>query len=134
MKVLQPPDWATPRGYANGIAARGELVFTAGLIGWNAQCEFESDDFVEQTRLALENTVAVLAEAQAQPSHIVRMVWYVTDKQAYLSRARDVGAVWRDVIGRHFPAMAVVEVAALMEDRALIEIESIAVIPDRGDA
>lgn len=134
MKVLQPPDWATPKGYANGIAARGELVFTAGLIGWNAQCEFESDDFVEQTRLALENTVAVLAEAQAQPSHIVRMVWYVTDKQAYLSRARDVGAVWRDVIGRHFPAMAVVEVAALMEDRALIEIESIAVVPDRGDS
>ena len=129
MTFLQPAGWAAPKGYANGVVAEGRLVFVAGQIGWNAQCVFESDDFVAQTRQALANVVAVLAEASAQPCHITRMTWYITDKHKYLVALRDVGRAYRDVIGAHFPAMTLVQVAALLEDRALVEIEATAVIP-----
>ncbi len=130
MKILQPPGWAQPKGYANGIAARGTLVFVAGQIGWNAQCQFETDDFVEQAAIALENVVAVLTEAGAKPEHVVRMTWYVTDRAAYLAAGKDLGAAYRKLFGRHFPTMSAVEVSALMEARAKIEIEVTAVIPD----
>lgn len=129
MQVLQPPGWEKPKGYSNGIAAEGRLVFVAGQIGWNAACRFESDDFVAQTRQALANIVAVLAEAGAKPEHIVRMTWYVTDKHEYLSRGREVGAVFRELIGVYHAAMSAVQVAALMEDRAKVEIEVTAVVP-----
>ena len=128
-QVLQPAGWKPPRGYANGVAARGTLVSVAGQIGWNAQCEFTSDDFVEQTRQALLNIRQVLAEAGAQPQHIVRMTWYVTDKREYLARGREVGAVYRDIIGHYGVAMSAVQVSALMEDRAKVEIEVTAVVP-----
>lgn len=129
MRILQPKGWVRPRGYSNGIAARGEVVFVAGQIGWNAAGEFESDDFVEQTRQALSNVVAVLAEAGAAPDRITRMTWYVADKQQYLDAAREVGAVYREIIGDHYPAMTLVA-AGLLEDRALVEIEATAVIED----
>jgi enamine deaminase RidA (YjgF/YER057c/UK114 family) len=127
MQILQPEGWAKPRGYSNGIAAEGRMVFVAGQIGWNAVCEFESDDFVEQTRQALSNIVTVLAEAGATAAQITRMTWYVADKHKYLSAAREVGAVYRDIIGDHYPAMTLV-VAGLLEERALVEIEATAVI------
>jgi enamine deaminase RidA (YjgF/YER057c/UK114 family) len=130
MQVLQPAGWAAPKGYANGVATKGTQVFVAGQIGWNAQCAFESDDFVAQTRQALANIVAVLAEAGAKPAHIVRMTWYVTDKREYLARGREVGAVFRELIGSYNAAMSAVQVVALMEDRAKVEIEATAVIPD----
>jgi enamine deaminase RidA (YjgF/YER057c/UK114 family) len=131
MKTLNPKDWAKPKGYANGMAARGTLVFVAGQIGWNAaKGAFESDDFVAQTRQALANVVAVLKEAGASPEHIARLTWYVTDKREYTSRLAEIGKVYREVLGRHFPAMAVVQVTALVEDRAKIEIEATAVVPD----
>jgi enamine deaminase RidA (YjgF/YER057c/UK114 family) len=130
MKILQPPDWMQPRGYANGIAARGTLVFVAGQIGWNSQCQFETDDFVEQAAIALSNIAAVLKEAGAKPEHVVRMTWYVTDRSAYLAAGRPLGQAYRDIFGRHFPTMSAVEVSALMEARAKIEIEATAVIPD----
>jgi enamine deaminase RidA (YjgF/YER057c/UK114 family) len=130
MKVLQPPGWAAPRGYVNGVAARGTLVFVAGQIGWNAQNQFESDDLVQQVRQALLNVVAVLLEAGATPQHITRMTWYLTDKRSYAARAREIGAVYREVIGSYTVAMSAVQVAALMEDRALVEIEVTAVLPD----
>ena len=129
MKILQPPGWAAPRGYANGVAASGTLVFVAGQIGWNADGAFDSDDFVEQLRQALLNVRAVLAEAGATPQHIVRMTWYLTDKREYLARAREVGAVYREVIGHYGAAMSAVEVRALIEDRAKVEIEATAVLP-----
>lgn len=126
-QVLQPPGWNAPRGYANGVAARGVSIHVAGQIGWNARCEFESDDFVAQTRQALANIVAVLAEADAGPEHIVRMTWYVTDKREYLSRGREVGQAFRELVGRYDIAMTAVQVTALMEDRAKVEIEVTAV-------
>jgi len=129
MRILQPEGWARPRGYSNGIAARGEVIFVAGQIGWNAAGEFESDDFVEQTRQALSNVVAVLAEAGATPDRITRMTWYVADKQQYLAAAREVGSVYREIIGDHFPAMTLA-IAGLLEDRALLEIEATAVIAE----
>lgn len=129
MQILQPPGWEKPKGYSNGVAADGRLVFVAGQIGWNAACRFDSDDFVAQTRQALANVVAVLAEAGARPEHIVRMTWYVTDKREYLSRGREVGAVFRELIGVYHAAMSAVEVSALMEDRAKVEIEVTAVVP-----
>lgn len=129
MQVLQPEGWEKPRGYSNGVAAEGRLVFVAGQIGWNAACRFESDDFVAQVRQALANVVAVLAEAGARPEHIVRMTWYVTDKREYLARGREVGQVFRELIGVYHAAMSAVEVSALMEDRAKVEIEVTAVIP-----
>ena len=129
MEALQPPGWAAPRGYANGIAAEGRLVFVAGQVGWNAQGHFETDDFVGQVRQALENVVAVLAVAGAAPTHITRLTWYVTDKHDYVAALREVGRAYRDVIGRHYPAMTLVQVAALLEDRAKVEIEATAVVP-----
>jgi enamine deaminase RidA (YjgF/YER057c/UK114 family) len=130
MKFLQPPDWTPPKGYANGIAARGTTVFVGGQIGWNGQQQFESDDFIAQTAQTLRNIVAVLKEGGAGPEHIVRMTWYVTDRNEYNSRLPELGVVYREVIGRHFPAMACVQVVALMEARAKIEIEATAVVPD----
>jgi enamine deaminase RidA (YjgF/YER057c/UK114 family) len=127
---LQPEGWAPPRGYANGVAARGTTIYVAGQIGWNAQCEFDSDDFVAQVRQALGNVVAVLAAGGAEPAHLTRMTWYVTDKREYLARGREVGAVFREQIGDYAIAMSAVEVSALMEDRALVEIEATAVRPD----
>jgi len=131
-QTLQPPGWPRPRGYANGIAAEGRLVFVAGQIGWTPDGVFASDDLVEQVRQALANTLAVLAEAGAGPRHVVRMTWYVTDKRAYLARTAEIGRVYRALMGDEYPAMAMVQVAALIEDRALVEIETTAVIP-RGD-
>jgi enamine deaminase RidA (YjgF/YER057c/UK114 family) len=130
MRVLQPPGWAAPRGYANGVAAHGMLVFVAGQIGWNARCEFESDDFVAQVRQALQNVKAVLAEAGARPDHITRMTWYVTDKREYLSRGKELGVVFREEIGVYSVAMSAVQVSALMDDRAKVEIEVTAVVSD----
>jgi enamine deaminase RidA (YjgF/YER057c/UK114 family) len=130
MKTLQPPDWAPAQGYANGVAVRGTLVFVAGQVGWNAQQLFESDDFVAQAAQALENIAAVLREAGAAPGHVVRMTWYVVDKREYLASLPALGARYRAIMGRHFPAMTAVEVRALIEDRARVEIEATAVIPD----
>ena len=127
--TLLPAGWRKPKGYANGIKTRGELIFIAGQIGWNAQCVFESDDFVAQVRQALFNVVAVLAEAGARPEHIVRMTWYVTDKREYLTCGKEIGAAYRELIGRYDVAMTAVQVSALMEDRAKVEIEVTAVIP-----
>ena len=130
MKALNPPGWNRPKGYSNGIAAEGRFVFVAGMVGWTtAEEKFESDDFVDQFRLALENTVAVLGEGGAGPEHICRMTMYFTDKQEYLSRLSEVGQAYRDVIGKNFPTMAAVQVVALMEDRAKVEIETTAVVP-----
>ena len=130
MRILQPPDWAPPKGYANGIAARGTTIFVGGQIGWNGRQQFESDDFVAQARQALSNVMAILAEAGARPEHITRMTWYVTDKREYVASYRALGAAYREVVGRHFPAMTAVQVAALIEDRAKVEIEATAVVPD----
>ena len=127
---LQPPGWAPAKGYANGVAARGTRVFVGGQIGWNAQQQFETDDFIEQTRQTLQNVVAVLKEAGAGPEHMVRMTWYVIDRVEYNARLKELGGVYREVIGKHFPAMTCVEVAALMEARAKVEIEVTAVLPD----
>jgi enamine deaminase RidA (YjgF/YER057c/UK114 family) len=132
MKLLQPAGWKPPRGYANGVAAQGTAVFVAGQIGWNAQCEFESDDFVAQVRQALLNVKAVLAEGGARPEHITRMTWYLTDKREYLARGKEIGAVFRDIIGSYNAAMSAVQVVALMEDRAKVEIEVTAVVPPDG--
>ena len=129
MDFLQPPGWARARGYSNGIAASGRQVFVSGMIGWDAQCQFQTDDFAGQVRQALHNVVDVLAEAGAKPEHIVRMTWYVTDKKEYLAAHKEVGQAYRDIIGRHFPAMTAVQVAGLIEDRARVEIEVTAVIP-----
>ena len=134
MKILQPPGWTAPKGYANGVAARGTTVFVGGQVGWNALQQFESDDFVAQARQALANAVAILAEAGARPEHIVRMTWYVVDRREYVASYPALGAAYRDVVGRHFPAMTAVEVSALIEDRARVEIEVTAVVPDRGAA
>jgi enamine deaminase RidA (YjgF/YER057c/UK114 family) len=130
IKTLQPRDWAAPKGYANGVAARGQQIFVAGQIGWNAQAQFESDDFAAQVEQALKNVVAVLAAGGAEPRHIVRLNWYVTDKAEYVARQREIGEAYRRVIGRHFPAMTLLVVAGLLEPRAKVEIEATAVIPD----
>ncbi len=132
MQLLHPKHWAAAKGFANGIAAEGKQVFVAGQVGWNAGQVFESDDFAAQTEQALRNIVEVLAEANARPEHIVRLTWYVTDKREYISRLRDVGQAYRRVLGRHFPAMTLVQVVALVEDRAKVEIEATAVIPRSG--
>lgn len=128
--AINPPGWARPKGYSNAVVGRGTIVMVAGQIGWNAQQQFESDDFVAQLRQALTNTVDVLAAAGAKPEHVARMTWYVTDKQRYLAHISEVGAAWRDIMGRTYPAMTLLEVSALVEDRALIEIESTAIVPD----
>ena len=129
MQILQPPGWRRPGGYSNGIAAEGRLVFVAGMVGWDENCEFQSDDFIAQSAQALKNTVAVLAEAGAGPEHVARMTWYITDKQDYVTRQREMGEIYREIIGRNYPATAMVEVSALMEDRAKVEIETTAVVP-----
>jgi len=129
MQVLLPEGWPRPKGYANGVAANGTQVFIAGMIGWDAQGVFHSDDFAAQTRQALHNIVAVLREAGGKPEHIVRMTWYVTDKREYLAAGREIGAAFREIIGSYNAAMSAVEVKALMEDRAKVEIEATAVVP-----
>ncbi len=128
--VLLPEGWTAPKGYANGIAARGLQIHVGGQIGWNAAQQFESDDFIEQTRLALLNVLAVLQSAHASPEHMVRMTWYITDRNMYQSRLKELGAVYRDIMGRHYPAMTCIVVNGLVEVRALVEIEVTAVIPD----
>ncbi len=130
MRILQPAGWPRPKGYANGIEVRGRQIYVAGLIGWTAEERFEAKDLPGQFEQLLRNLVAVLAEGGAGPEHVVRMTWYVTDKQAYLSNTRQIGEIYRRIMGRVFPVMAVVQVVALMEDEALIEIEATAVIPD----
>jgi len=129
-RLLQPPLWARPKGYANGVAAHGRQLFVAGMIGWDGDGRFHSDDLAAQVRQALHNVVSVLAAGGAKPEHIVRMTWYVTDKREYLAAAREIGAAYRDVIGSFGVAMTAVQVAALIEDRAKVEIEVTAVIPD----
>jgi enamine deaminase RidA (YjgF/YER057c/UK114 family) len=133
-QVLHPKHWVAPKGFSNGVAAEGRQIFVAGQVGWNGDAEFTSDDFVAQTEQALRNIVDVLAEAGARPDHLVRLTWYVIDKREYLSRSSDVGEAYRRVLGRHYPAMTLVQVAALVEDRAKVEIEATAVIPRAGAA
>ena len=129
MEILQPEGWAKPRGYANGIAASGRMVFVSGMVGWDADGVFHTDDFAGQVRQALQNIVAVLAEGGAKPEHIVRMTWYVLDKKEYVAAYPEIGAAYRELIGRHFPTMSAVQVAGLVEDRARVEIEVTAVVP-----
>ena len=127
--TLQPAGWAKPKGYANGVAAEGKLVFVGGQIGWNAQNRFECHDLVGQVRQTLQNVVDVLAEAGAKPEHVTTMTWYLTDKKEYLANLQGIGKAYREVVGRHFPAMAVVQVTALVEDEAKVEIQATAVVP-----
>jgi enamine deaminase RidA (YjgF/YER057c/UK114 family) len=129
VRALNPEGWPRGKGYSHGIEAEGRLVFVSGQVGWNEQLKFESRDFAAQLRQALRNTVAVLAEAGARPEHVVRMTWYVVDKAEYLSALAEVGAAYRDVMGKSFPAMAVVVVKGLVEDDARLEIETTAVVP-----
>ena len=129
-KTLQPEGWAKPVGYANGVSAHGRVIHVAGQIGWNKDSMLETDDFVGQVRQSLMNVVAVLACDAARPEHIVSMTWYVTDKREYLGNLKGVGEAYRETIGRSFPAMTAVEVAALMEDRAKVEIQAVAVVPE----
>ena len=126
---LQPDGWMPAKGYANGVLAEGKMLFTGGLVGWNAEQQFEHEDMVGQFAQTLRNIVAVLEAGGAKPEHLVRLTWYITDKQAYLQNLRAFGQHYREIIGRHFPAMAVVQVTALMEDAAMIEIEATAVVP-----
>jgi len=128
--ILQPAGWAQPKGYAHGISAEGKLVFVGGQIGWDRQNRFETDDLVGQVRQTLQNVVDVLAEAGAKPAHVASMTWYLTDKKDYLGNLESIGRVYREVMGRHFPAMAVVQVTALVEDRAKVEIQAMAVVPN----
>lgn len=128
-KILLPPGWPRPHGYANGIAAEGRLVFTAGQIGWDETHVIQSDRMAGQVAQTLKNTVAVLAEAEAEPRHIVRMTWYITSRSEYLEDIKEIGRIWREIIGRHYPAMAVIEVSALIESTAKVEIETTAVVP-----
>ncbi|CCF21711.1 conserved hypothetical protein [Pseudorhizobium banfieldiae] len=128
--ILQPEGWAKPIGYSNGVAARGRQVYVGGQIGWNGQCQFETDDFVEQVRQTLKNVVAVLAAGGAGPEHVTTMTWYFTDKAEYLANLKGIGQAYREIMGRNFPAMAAMQVTALIEDRAKIEIQAIAVVPE----
>jgi enamine deaminase RidA (YjgF/YER057c/UK114 family) len=128
-EILHPRHWKRAKGYANGIAAEGRTIFVAGQVGWNAEQQFDSADFVAQTRQALENVVAVVREAGGVPEHITRLTWYILDKTEYVSRLGEVGAVYRAVMGRHFPTMTMVQVVALIEDEARVEIEAMAVVP-----
>ena len=130
IEILQPEGWAKPIGYANGMAARGKQIFIAGQIGWNGQCVFETDDLVAQIGQTLRNIVAVAAAGGAGPEHIVSMTWFLLDRKEYSARLKEIGAVYRDVIGRRFPAMTAIQVAGLIEDRAKVEIQALAVVPD----
>ena len=129
-EILHPKNWKAAKGYANGVAASGRMVFTGGIVGWNADQEWESDDFATQVAQCLQSIKAVLAEAGAEPRHLTRLTWYVTDKREYLNEQKQLGAAYKRVIGNHFPAMALVQVVALVEDRAKVEIEATAVLPD----
>jgi enamine deaminase RidA (YjgF/YER057c/UK114 family) len=129
-KILQPEGWAAPRGYSNGIEARGRTVVIGGQIGWDGQCRFHTSDFAAQAKQALQNIVAILAEAGGKPEHIIRMTWYVVDKREYIAAYPELGRAYREVIGRNFPAMTAVQVAGLIEDAARVEIEATAMIPD----
>jgi enamine deaminase RidA (YjgF/YER057c/UK114 family) len=129
MQILQPPAWARAKGFSNGIAASGRLVFIAGQIGWTGQAKWEARDFAGQFRQALKNILDVLKEAKGGPEHIVRLTWYVLDKQEYLSSLKEVGAAYRELMGKHYPTMAVVQVSGLVEDEARLEIEATAVVP-----
>lgn len=130
--ILHPKGWKPAIGYANGIAARGRMIFTGGLVGWNADCLFETDDFVGQVEQTLRNIVAVLAAGGARPEHLVRLTWYVTSKSEYLNNLKELGRVYKAVLGRHYPAMALVQVVALVEDRAKVEIEATAMVPEEA--
>ena len=130
MQILQPPGWARAKGFSNGIACRGKLVFIAGQVGWSGQGEWRERSFAGQFRQALQNILDVLKEAEGRPEHIVRLTWYVLDKQEYLGALREVGAAYRELMGRHYPVMAVVQVSGLVEDQARLEIEATAVIPE----
>ncbi len=130
IQKIQPPNWLEPKGYANGVLARGATLYVGGQIGWNAQQQFETDDFILQTRQTLQNIAAVLQAGGAGPEHMVRMTWYIVDRVEYNARLREIGGVYREVMGKNFPAMTCVQVAALVEERAKIEIEVTAVVPD----
>lgn len=130
MQVLQPRSWARPKGYSNGIACTGKMVFVAGQVGWDENERFQTDGLAGQVRQALKNVVAVLAEAQAGPEHIVRMTWYLGDRDEYRTSLKEIGEAYREIIGRHFPAMTAVQVAGFVEDGAKVEIEATAVIPE----
>ena len=132
MQILQPPGWARAKGFSNGIAASGTLVFIAGQIGWTPECKWEARDFAGQFRQALLNVITVLKEAQGKPEHIVRLTWYVLDKKEYLAALKEVGAAYRELMGRHYPTMAVVQVSGLVEDEARLEIEATAVVPEKS--
>jgi enamine deaminase RidA (YjgF/YER057c/UK114 family) len=129
MRIVQPEGWPRPRGYANGVVAEGRVLFISGQVAWNEREQFESDDIVEQVRQALRNTVTMLKAGGAKPEHVARMTWYITDKREYMARGKEIGAVYREFMGTHYPSMSMVQVAALMEDRAKVEIETTAVIP-----
>lgn len=129
-RILQPEGWVQPVGYANGISARGRTIFVGGQIGWNAHAQFETDDLVGQVRQTLDNVVAVLRAGGAGPEHVTSMTWYFVDRSAYLANLKGIGATYREIMGRNYPAMAAVQVVALIEDRAKVEIQAIAVVPD----
>ena len=130
MQTLLPPGWPRPKGYANGVAARGRIIFTAGVIGWDEEERFVAADFAGQFVQVLRNTLAILAEAGAAPEHVVRMTWYILDREEYVASLAAIGAAWRELMGRHYPAMAVVAVAGLVERAARLEIETTAVVPE----
>lgn len=130
LKVLQPADWKRPRGYANGISAKGRMVFVSGMIGWDAEGKLGATDFTGQVRQALQNVVTILAEGGAKPEHLVRMNWFVRDKKEYVNSFKEIGTIYREIIGRHYPAMTAVEVSGLLEEGARVEIEATAVIPE----
>jgi enamine deaminase RidA (YjgF/YER057c/UK114 family) len=130
MDFLQPPGWSRPKGYSNGISASGRTVVVSGMVGWDAECRFQTDDFAGQVRQALHNIVTVLAQAEAKPEHIVRMTWYVVDKREYVNAYKEIGDAYREIIGRHYPTMTAVQVVALIEDRARVEIEVTAIVPE----
>jgi enamine deaminase RidA (YjgF/YER057c/UK114 family) len=129
-EILQPSEWARPKGYANGVAASGRMIFISGQIGWDSSGQFTSDQLTDQVKQALRNIIRVLKEGRAEPRHLVRLTWYVLSREAYLREARQIGAAYREVLGKHFPAMSVVEVKGLVEQRALVEIEATAVVPE----
>ena len=129
MRIVQPEGWPRPRGYANGIVAEGRVLFISGQVAWDEKEQFHSDDIVEQVRQALKNTLTMLEAGGARPEHVARMTWYITDKREYLRRGREIGAVYRELMGKHYPTMSMVQVSALMEDRAQVEIEVTAVVP-----
>ena len=129
-EILQPAEWPRPKGYANGMAARGRMIFISGQVGWDAQGRFTSDALAGQVKQALSNIARVLEEGGGEPRHLVRLTWYVLSRDAYLREVRDIGAAYREVLGKHFPTMSVVEVRGLVEQQALVEIEATAVIPD----